>query len=232
VYVDLDNVGAPVLDKIRAEAAREGRVALFAVYADWPKQSSRVRDDAVALGIEPRQIVEPGRKNSADILIAVDVIAHLYAHPSFGVYVLATSDGDFVPVVHRLRSAGKRVIAVARAGRDVAASLRAVCDRVTEVAPSSGTGGSGGSGGSSGSGASSPSPRTSRTPRRAAKKAAKSAAKPAAERAHDAADGSATPATAASGEAAADGTPAKRRRGRRGGRGRGGAKKAAATTGN
>jgi hypothetical protein len=229
VFVDLDNVGAPVLDKIRAEAAREGRVALFAVYADWPKQSSRVRDDAVALGIEPRQIVEPGRKNSADILIAVDVIAHLYAHPSFGVYVLATSDGDFVPVVHRLRSAGKRVIAVARAGRDVAASLRAVCDRVTEVAPSSGTGGSGGS---SGSGASSPSPRTSRTPRRAAKKAAKSAAKPAAERAHDAADGSATPATAASGEAAADGTPAKRRRGRRGGRGRGGAKKAAATTGN
>jgi hypothetical protein len=229
VFVDLDNVGAPVLDKIRAEAAREGRVALFAVYADWPTQSSRVRDDAVALGIEPRQIVEPGRKNSADILIAVDVIAHLYAHPSFGVYVLATSDGDFVPVVHRLRSAGKRVIAVARAGRDVAASLRAVCDRVTEVAPSSGTGGSGGS---SGSGASSPSPRTSRTPRRAAKKAAKSAAKPAAERAHDAADGSATPATAASGEAAADGTPAKRRRGRRGGRGRGGAKKAAATTGN
>jgi hypothetical protein len=62
-------------------------------------------------------------KNAADIQIAVDAMETLITHPDIGVYVLVSGDGDFTPLVRRLREFGKRVIGV---GTENSASRRLV----------------------------------------------------------------------------------------------------------
>ncbi len=66
------------------------------------------------------------QKNAADILMAVDAMEVLITHPDVGTFMLVAGDGDYSPLVQRLREFGKRVVGV---GTKASASARlvAVC---------------------------------------------------------------------------------------------------------
>lgn len=134
IFVDMENVGGQFIRSVADFGATQGRVCHLAVYGDWRRGSAAHWDTTLDVGGVPRQILRTGGKNSADIAIVVDVMEFLSLSPDVQVYVLATGDSDFVPLAHKLRQRGKVVIGVAPAGRSVADTLVAACDRFERLA--------------------------------------------------------------------------------------------------
>ncbi|WP_245533655.1 NYN domain-containing protein, partial [Actinoalloteichus spitiensis] len=54
----------------------------------------------------------PGRKNAADMRIAVDAMEALLIHPDLDTVVVATGDSDFSPLATKLREHGRHVVGV------------------------------------------------------------------------------------------------------------------------
>ncbi|MGQ0574808.1 MAG: NYN domain-containing protein [Pseudonocardia sp.] len=100
----------PVADAL----ALRGRVVARRAYADW----SFFDDDRRALAraqvelIEIPQRMGAGRKNAADIKMAVDAIELAFERSFITTFAIGTGDSDFTPLVHKLRELDKRVIGI------------------------------------------------------------------------------------------------------------------------
>lgn len=94
-------------------------------YADWSDpRFGRYQQALERNGVDLVQLGHgSGRKNGADIRMAVDAMETLITHPAVEAFVLVTGDSDFSPLVARLREFGKDVIGV---GAETAASARLV----------------------------------------------------------------------------------------------------------
>ncbi len=112
----------PNFEYIMDQCDKYGRVVVARAYADW-YQFSRVTNALYANGIEPRYVPtyyytdDPegdgqAIKNSADIHLVIDAMRTLFSYPNIQVYVLATGDRDFIPLVNTIRQHGKRVIVI------------------------------------------------------------------------------------------------------------------------
>ncbi|GAA3040470.1 NYN domain-containing protein [Actinokineospora globicatena] len=138
VYVDFENLvrGAgrglpgranPVPYAAITRLCRDyGNAVIRRAYADWANpQSGRYQQDSAMNGVDLIQVVRFGaaRKNAADIRMAVDAMETLITHPEVSVFVLVAGDGDYTPLVQRLREFGKHVVGV---GTEANASPRLV----------------------------------------------------------------------------------------------------------
>jgi uncharacterized LabA/DUF88 family protein len=106
-----------------------GNATIRRAYADWSRpESTRYQQSLAQNGITLIQVTRFGaqQKNAADILMAVDAMEVLITHPDVGTFMLVAGDGDYSPLVQRLREFGKRVVGV---GTKASASARlvAVC---------------------------------------------------------------------------------------------------------
>jgi hypothetical protein len=127
VFIDFENVGgffrpfrdvpikAPMLEWLDAPSSRCARMTLCRVYANQEKNSCEayrrnggILADADIVDVKP---IATG-KNGVDMRMAVDVVETAYTRPDIGVFVLASSDSDFVPVVQMLRRMGKIIVGV------------------------------------------------------------------------------------------------------------------------
>ncbi len=128
VLVDVENVGLDSVQWLFDQLSDVGRIIVKRAYGDWSAASGK-RDQLLELGIEPIQVFHatPSGKNTSDIRLAVDAVDLLYQSP-VDTFVVVSSDSDFVPLVGRLRAAGKMVIG---AGGEKTAphSLVISCDR-------------------------------------------------------------------------------------------------------
>ena len=128
VLIDYENVGLGSIQKLFDQISDIGRIIVRRAYADWVAAASK-RDQLLELGIEaihnPR-LASTG-KNSSDIRLVIDAADLLYSSP-VDTFVIVSADSDFVPLVSKLRAAGKTVIG---AGRSAIASrtLITACDR-------------------------------------------------------------------------------------------------------
>jgi len=103
-----------------------GNAVIRRAYADWANpQFGRYQQDLAMNGVDLIQVVRFGavRKNAADIRMAVDAMETLITHPEVSVFVLVAGDGDYTPLVQRLREFGKHVVGV---GTEANASPRLV----------------------------------------------------------------------------------------------------------
>lgn len=114
VLVDFENVGLDSIQWLFDQISDVGRIIVKRAYADWSTASGK-RDQLLELGIEPIQQFHSGPtcKNSSDIKLAIDAIELLYQSP-VDTFVIVSSDTDFVPLVSKLRAAGKKVIGAGR----------------------------------------------------------------------------------------------------------------------
>jgi len=128
VLIDYENVGLTSIQWLFDQISDVGRVIVKRAYADWSSASSR-RDQLLELGIEPIHLFHstPSGKNASDIRLAIDAIELLYQSP-VDTFVIVSSDSDFVPLVSKLRSAGKTVIGAGRQAT-VSRTLVTSCDR-------------------------------------------------------------------------------------------------------
>ena len=128
ILIDYENVGLDAIQFLLDQLSDVGRAIVKRAYADWSTQSGR-RDQLLELGIEAIHVFRSSRsgKNSSDIRLAIDAIEVLYGSP-VDTFVIVSSDSDFVPLVSKLRAAGKVVIGAGR--RDAtSATLVKSCDR-------------------------------------------------------------------------------------------------------
>lgn len=111
--IDVENVGLEPLQWLFDEIATLGRVTVRRAYADWSSIGNQ-RDRVLGLGLEPVQQFHAARgKNSADLRLAIDAVDLLYS-ANIDIFVIVSADSDFLPLISRLRTAGKSVIAAGR----------------------------------------------------------------------------------------------------------------------
>lgn len=123
-------VSAPALKLL---CQQRGSATIRRAYADWGQPQFAPYQEALALnGIDLIQVKRFGvqQKNAADIRMAVDAMEALITHPEISTYILVAGDGDYSPLVQRLREYGKTVIGV---GTEASASPRlvAVCSETS-----------------------------------------------------------------------------------------------------
>ena len=128
LLIDYENVGLDSIQYLLDQLADVGRVTIKRAYSDWSVQREK-RDQVLELGIEAVHHFRSNRsgKNSSDIVLAIDAVDLLHGAP-VDVFVIVSSDSDFVPLVSKLRSAGKTVIGSGRPGA-ASPTLVKSCDR-------------------------------------------------------------------------------------------------------
>src|SRR6201993_4914380 len=127
VFVDFENLVLGAVKELPGQANQApyeaidrlcrgyGTAAVRRAYADWadPRGGSH-RDDLAMNGVDLIQVARVGiqNKNAADIRMAVDAMETLIVHPEVSVFILVSGDGDYSPLVQRLREFGKWVVGV------------------------------------------------------------------------------------------------------------------------
>ena len=133
VLIDFENVGLTAIQWLFDQLSDVGRIIVKRAYADWTSVGNRHRNELLELGIEPIQLFRSGGsgKNASDIRLAIDAVDLVYLSP-VDTFVIVSSDSDFVPLVSKLRSAGKSVIG-AGLRKMAARSLVISCDRYFQL---------------------------------------------------------------------------------------------------
>ena len=128
VLIDVENVGLGSIQWLFDQISDYGRVTIKRAYADWSSVTRGTRGQMVELGIEPVHLfhVTASGKNASDIRLVIDAIDLLYQTP-IDIFVIVSSDSDFVPLVSKLRAGGKLVIGAGMGGASRALVIS--CDR-------------------------------------------------------------------------------------------------------
>ncbi len=128
VLIDYENVGLSSIQSLFDQLSDLGRIIVKRAYADWSVASTS-KNQALELGIEAVHYFHAASsgKNASDICLAIDAMELLHRSP-VDTFVIVSSDTDFVPLVSKLRSAGKTVIGAGRRGVVSPALVRS-CDR-------------------------------------------------------------------------------------------------------
>ena len=122
IYIDFENIaisaeeayGRCDIEKFIGVAESYGRCAIKRAYGDWTR-FTRYRQELLENAIDLTQLFRYGnytKKNSADIVMAVDVIEAALTNPALGTFVLVTGDSDFTAVARKLRGYGRRVVGI------------------------------------------------------------------------------------------------------------------------
>ncbi|PYQ50197.1 MAG: hypothetical protein DMF59_11505 [Acidobacteria bacterium] len=122
LFIDFENIAIGVTDAkykkfevglLLERLLEKGKIVVKRAYCDWDKFPDSKRELHEA-AIELIEI--PGRsysgKNSADIRMAVDAMDMCYSKEHIDVFVVASGDSDFSPLVSKLKENDKYVIGV------------------------------------------------------------------------------------------------------------------------
>ena len=128
VLIDMENAGLGSVQRLLDQISPDGRIILKRAYADWSR-AKKSRDKLLELGIEPIQLFRSasGRKNSSDIRLAIDAVDLLHSSP-IDIFVIVSSDSDFIPLINKLRASGKIVFCAGEQSKMSSAMIK-TCDR-------------------------------------------------------------------------------------------------------
>ena len=122
LFMDFENIAIGVRDAkykkfeialLLERLLEKGKIVVKRAYCDWdkfPEYKRELHEAAIEL------IEIPGRnysgKNSADIRMAVDAMDMSYSKEHIDLFVIASGDSDFSPLVSKLKENDKNVIGV------------------------------------------------------------------------------------------------------------------------
>jgi len=127
VYIDFENIALGFeyqhrkerfdIQKVLARFLEKGRILIKKAYADWGRYDM-YKQQLHEAGIELIDIPKRRQtgKNSADIRLCVDALAHAYSNPHIDTFVIVSGDSDFTPLVYKLRENAKSVIGLGMKG--------------------------------------------------------------------------------------------------------------------
>jgi uncharacterized protein (TIGR00288 family) len=105
------NYGSFELDLIQRRLVEKGKILFKRAYANWDRYDRYRRafhEASIELFDIPSKV--QGGKNAADIQMVVDAMELCYSKEHIDVFVLASGDSDFSPLVSKLRENDKYVI--------------------------------------------------------------------------------------------------------------------------
>src|SRR5918999_2405727 len=137
LLVDFENLAIGARDRgqdidmsvVMDALSERGRVVVRRAYADWNLFSEH-RENLLSQRIEMIEVPQRTgmvRKNAADIKLAVDAIELSTQREFLTVFVIASGDSDFTPLVSKLRELNKKVIGVGVEG-STSELLPGACD--------------------------------------------------------------------------------------------------------
>ena len=92
-----------------------GAVKIARIYACRELLTKKIwQKECQAFGLRP-VYSERGIKNSADAMLMMDASEILFAHPEITTFIIVSRDTDFIPLVRRLKDAGKQTIGISTA---------------------------------------------------------------------------------------------------------------------
>jgi len=120
LFIDFENIAIGIedakygkfdLDLVQRRLVEKGKILFKRAYANWDRYAKYRRSFHEA-SIELFDIPQKTRdgKNAADIQMVVDAMELCYSKDHIEVFVLASGDSDFSPLVSRLRENDKYVI--------------------------------------------------------------------------------------------------------------------------
>ncbi len=124
LLVDYENFNFPISNDISSSdisqaeqliafAKEYGHIVISKAYANWNhKDRSRHQLSLYNCGIEIVQVISQSKKNSVDIKLAVDAVEMIRSQPHINVFIIASSDKDFIHVYKLLRAQGKMVVVI------------------------------------------------------------------------------------------------------------------------
>ena len=124
ILIDFENIGIDAMNFVVEQSSKHGRIIINRAYADWTTTRG-IKEKLQELGIEPIHNFRATKtsKKAADIIHAVDTV-----HRSpVDLFVIVSSDSDFIPLIRYLKALGKEIIG---AGRKIIVpdSLVLACD--------------------------------------------------------------------------------------------------------
>lgn len=110
LLIDADNISHTKIAAILAEIARYGTANIRRAYGDWSVTSLKGwKAKLHEYALRPiQQFSYSSGKNATDIALVIDALELLYTQ-QLDAFCIASSDGDFTPLVMHLRAAGKAV---------------------------------------------------------------------------------------------------------------------------
>ena len=118
ILIDIENVNDIKWVKAVLEgSSQHGKVVVKRAVGNWTSKGEKTQNELTELGLGLVHQQSTGKGNNAsDMRMAIEAMDLLHdSRLSIDVFVLATSDVDFVPLATRLRSAGKYVVAYGHA---------------------------------------------------------------------------------------------------------------------
>ncbi|MBP8234395.1 NYN domain-containing protein [Rhizorhabdus sp.] len=110
LLIDADNVSHAKIATILAELSRYGTANIRRAYGDWGSAGLKGwKDKLHAFAIRPiQQFSYSSGKNATDIALVIDAMELLYTQ-KLDAFCIASSDGDFTPLVMQLKANGHDV---------------------------------------------------------------------------------------------------------------------------
>jgi uncharacterized protein (TIGR00288 family) len=122
LFIDLENVALGASEaklddfnvhRVLERLVEKGKIVVKKAYADWSAYK-KFKQPLHEAGIELIDIPQRrySGKNSADIKVVVDAMDLCYSKEHINIFVLASGDSDFAPLVSKLKENDKTVIGV------------------------------------------------------------------------------------------------------------------------
>ncbi|MCR5544108.1 MAG: NYN domain-containing protein [Eubacterium sp.] len=132
VLIDGENMSHKKADLIMQIAASQGALYESRVYGRQKDQRTRGwTDKAKKHGIKDIRLYGGPKKNKVDNKIKKDANRIMFNNKNVDIFVIATSDSDYIEEIKNLRMHGKRVVVVG--SKQAPASLRESCNKFIEV---------------------------------------------------------------------------------------------------
>jgi uncharacterized protein (TIGR00288 family) len=104
-------IQVPLADRLMDLVRQYGPARILKVYSKWIGADDPIVQGLYSMGFQPIYAAM-GKKNSVDVMFAVDCIACCWERPEIGLYVLVSGDKDYISVVNYLKTQGKKVVVV------------------------------------------------------------------------------------------------------------------------
>lgn len=110
LLIDADNISHAKIAAILAELSKYGTANIRRAYGDWTNPCLKGwRDKLHDFAIRPiQQFSYSAGKNATDIALVIDAMELLYTQ-KLGAFCIASSDGDYTPLVMQLKANGHEV---------------------------------------------------------------------------------------------------------------------------
>ena len=132
LFIDGENINSKDIEIIIEEVKKFGRLIVNRVYGDWSTNIwNQWKQHCIKEGLEPIHCAKLPKKNSVDIRLIDDIYECLFVNSNIDIYVLASTDADFLTVARKVKRYGKIFITIGY--NQCSEILKNVCDKFIAV---------------------------------------------------------------------------------------------------